>query len=131
MGKINVGHPTYFFAAKTKVVKTYMASNVLFILENKSWGYKSQFQRSTNPLWSRQSQRLGSDRRAHSEKFIFRNFGAMGTGDLTTHSMRHTLPLQWHGFLLSAKPHSTNQSPQEVKENREKLIYCGRFVLLA
>jgi len=34
--------PNLFSAAKTKVVKTFMASNLLFILENKSWGYKSQ-----------------------------------------------------------------------------------------
>jgi len=39
-GEIKVGHPTDFFAAKIKVVKTFMASNALFILENKSWGYK-------------------------------------------------------------------------------------------
>jgi len=27
MGKIKVEHPTYFFAAKIKVAKTFMASN--------------------------------------------------------------------------------------------------------
>jgi len=40
MGKIKVGHPTYFSAAEIKVVKTFMASNLLFVLENKSWGIK-------------------------------------------------------------------------------------------
>jgi len=29
------------FAAKIKVVKTFMASNLLFMLENKSWGIKA------------------------------------------------------------------------------------------
>jgi len=58
MGEIKVEHPTYFFAAKIKVVKTFMASNLLFILENKSWGYKSQFQRNAYSLWSRQSQAM-------------------------------------------------------------------------
>jgi len=53
MGNTKVEHPTYVFAAKIKVVKTFMASNVL---ENKRWGYKSQFQRTAHSLWSRQSQ---------------------------------------------------------------------------
>jgi len=61
MGKIKVEHPT-FFAAKIKVIKTFMAANLIFILENKSWGYKSQFQRNAYSLWSRQSQSL---RRSH------------------------------------------------------------------
>jgi len=61
MGEIKVGHPTYLFAAEIKVVKTFMASNLLFILENKSWGYKlfnpKQIPKSCGP---RQSQAIGS-----------------------------------------------------------------------
>jgi len=38
MGEIKVGQPNYLFAAKITVVKAFMASNVFFILENKSWG---------------------------------------------------------------------------------------------
>jgi len=52
MGKIKVGHPTYLFAAKIEVVKTFMASNLLFVLENRSWGYKNQFQANSKELWS-------------------------------------------------------------------------------
>jgi len=36
MGKIKVEHPTHFFAAKIKVVKTFMASKL-----HKSWGIKA------------------------------------------------------------------------------------------
>jgi len=48
---------TFIFAGKIKVGKTFMTSTLLFILENKSCGYKSQFQRNAYSLWSRQSQR--------------------------------------------------------------------------
>jgi len=56
MEKIKVGHPTYFFRRENKVVKTFMASNLLWVLENNKWEFKSQFQRNTHSLWSRQSQ---------------------------------------------------------------------------
>jgi len=48
--------PNLFFAAKIKVRKTFMTSNLFVMFENKSWGYKSQFQRNVHSLWSRQSQ---------------------------------------------------------------------------
>jgi len=35
MGKIKVEHPTYFSAAKVKVVKTFMTSNLLLFLKIK------------------------------------------------------------------------------------------------
>ena len=57
-GKIKVGHPTYFFAAKIKVVKTFMASNLLFILENKSWGYKTNPKENPKSWGPRQSQNM-------------------------------------------------------------------------
>jgi len=34
-GKIKVEHPTYLFATKIKVVKTFMASNLLLFLKIK------------------------------------------------------------------------------------------------
>jgi len=46
-----------------------MASNLLFHLENKSWGYKSQFQRNAHSLWSRQSQ----NNYGHMYDYQFRN----------------------------------------------------------
>jgi len=52
MGEIKVEHPTYFFAAKIKVVKTFMTSNLFFILENKVGGINpilSKFQRAVVP----------------------------------------------------------------------------------
>jgi len=58
IGKIKVGHPTYLFTAKIKVVKTFMASNSLFILENKSWGYKSNPKQIPKSCGPRQSQRM-------------------------------------------------------------------------
>jgi len=47
------GHPTYFFS---QIVKTFMASNLLFIFENKSWGYKSNPKQITKSCGPRQSQ---------------------------------------------------------------------------
>jgi len=49
--KITVG-AQLIFTAKIKVVKTFMASQLLSILENKSWGYKNQFQANSKELWS-------------------------------------------------------------------------------
>jgi len=49
MGKIKIGHPTYFLAVKIKVVKTFMASILLFILEK--MGYEIQFQTNSKELW--------------------------------------------------------------------------------
>ena len=54
-GEIKIEHPT-FFAAKIKVVKTFMASNLLFVLENKSWGYKSNPKQIPKSCGPRQSQ---------------------------------------------------------------------------
>ena len=48
--------PNLFFVANIQVVKTFMASNLLFILENKSWGYKSNPKRIPKSCGPRQSQ---------------------------------------------------------------------------
>jgi len=62
MGEIKVEHPTYFFAAKMKIAKTFMASNLLFIPENKSWGCKSNPKQIPKSCGPRQS---GSTRTRH------------------------------------------------------------------
>ena len=51
-GKEKFNTQLVLFAAKIKVVKTFMASNLLFIIENKSWGYKIQSWANSKELWS-------------------------------------------------------------------------------